>query len=349
LKEGTVLDRRTLNRTLLARQFLLDRADVDPVELVERLVGMQSQVPLDPYIGCWSRLRSFDPGVLGRALEERRAVRMTLLRATLHLVSSSDALRLRPQLQAMLERAFVSSPFARELEGLDLGPVLERGIELVEDRPLTIAQLRVPLGEQWPERDANALAYAVRYLVPLVQVTPRGVWGKTMQPTVTTLASWVGRDESGAEVDELVIRYLRAFGPASVADVRTWSWLTDLAPVLERLRPQLRVYRDEAGRELYDVEDGVFADPATPVPVRFLGQFDNVFLSHADRGRIMDFVKWDSSFAHRGVLLVDGFVAGSWKVEGSAVGFEIRGPVNASQRRQVSKEADAVQAFVCGR
>jgi hypothetical protein len=253
-EEGAALDRLTLNRALLSRQLLLDRVGGDPVELIDRLVGMQAQVPLDPYVACWSRLHAFDPDALGRALLERRAVRMTLMRATLHLVSSADALRLRPLLQGMLERAFASSPFARELAGVDLAPVLERGTEQVEREPLTLAQLRAELAVEWPGHDANALAYAVRYLVPLVQVTPRGVWGKSMQPTVTTLASWLGDDSTAeASADELVLRYLRAFGPASSADIRTWSWLTDVAPVLERLRPRLRSYRDETGRELFDV------------------------------------------------------------------------------------------------
>lgn len=350
-EEGAVLDRRTLNRTLLARQLLLERADGDPLELVERLVGLQTQVPLDPYVACWARLRSFDPQTLGRALLDRRAVRMTLLRATLHLVSRADAVRLRPLLQGMLERAFRSSPFSRELADLDLAPVLERGVELVERRPLTLAQLRQELAEEWPGHDSNALAYAVRYLVPLVQVTPRGVWGQTLQPTVTTLTSWLGDDATiDSSVDELVLRYLRAFGPASTADVRTWSWLADIRPVVERLRPRLCVYRDETGRQLYDAADGLFADPAIPVPVRFLGQYDNVFLSHADRGRIIDAVRWDASFAHRGVLLVDGFVAGAWKLgergSDATLTVEIRAGRRSSQRRQVREEAGRLLAFL---
>jgi hypothetical protein len=349
--EGAVLDRRTLNRTLLARQLLLDRVDGNPLELVERLVGMQSQVPLDPYVACWTRLRAFDPDVLGTALLERRMVRMTLLRATLHLVSSADALRLRPLLQGMLERAFASSPFARELAGLELAPVLARGAELVERTPLTLAQLREALGEEWPERDSSALAYAVRYLAPLVQVTPRGVWGMTMQPTVTTLACWLGRESSAdASLDELVLRYLRAFGPASPADIRTWSWLTDIGPVLERLRPDLRTYHDEVGRVLHDVDDGVFADASTSVPVRLLGQYDNVFLSHADRGRIADTVKWDASFTHRGAVLLDGFLAGSWKLLDSKsdalLAVEIRAKTRPPQRRQIQEEAEAIVAFL---
>ena len=223
---------------------------------------MQAQVPLDPYTGLWSRVRGFDPEAFGWELTDRRLVRMTLMRATLHVVTAADAQRLRPALQTMLERAFAASPFARELAGVEQAQIVERGIELVEREPLTVARLGAALSQEWPDRAPDALAYAVRYLAPLVQVTPRGVWGRAMQPTITTLRSWLEATDQAAavSVDELVQRYLRAFGPATSADVRTWSGLTDLQTVVARLRPQLRSYRDEAGRELHDVADGTFAD-----------------------------------------------------------------------------------------
>ena len=346
-----MLDRRTLNRTLLARQSLLERVDADPLDMVERLVGMQAQVPLDPYVGLWSRLRSFDPNELGEALLARRVVRMTFLRSTLHLVSSDDALRLRPLLQQMLERAFASSPFARALDGVDLRPVLAGGSELLEQEPRTIAQLRDALGAEWPACDAKALAYAVRYLVPLVQITPRGVWGRTLQPTVTTLATWLD-DRAGevATADDLVLRYLRVFGPATAADIRTWSWLTDIQRVLERLRPCLRAYKDEHGRTLFDVEDGVIAESDTPAPVRLLPEYDNVFLSHADRSRIVNNVQWNSSFRNRGALLADGFLAGAWKLtrEKTHATLEInaRTHISRQQRADIRKEAQELLAFL---
>jgi len=343
--EGAVLDARTLNRTLLARQLLLERVEARPLDVVERLVGMQAQVPLDPYVGLWSRLRDFDPDDLGRALLDRRAVRTTLMRATLHLASSADALRTRPLLQGMLERALGSSPFRRALGDLELEPVVARGRALVDERPLTLAELRAALAGEWPDHDANALAYAVRYTLPLVQITPRGVWGRTLQPTVTTLDRWLDGQprERPADVDTLVLRYLRAFGPATAADVGAWSGLTDLRPVLARLRPELRTYRDASGRELHDVPDGVFADAAVPAPVRFLPQYDNVFLAHADRRRIMDAVRWDTSFTHHGVVLVDGFVAGAWKLIAAkgeaALEVDLRARTRAAERRDVRAEA----------
>lgn len=351
--EGAVLDRRTLNRTLLARQLLLEPAELEPLAAVEHLVGMQAQVPLDPYVGLRARLRALDPEAVGAALLERRLVRLTLQRSTLHLVSARDALRLRPALQAMLERAFASSPFARELAGLELGPLLERAAAMLAERPRTMAELRREVADWTPDRDANALAHAVRYLVPSVQVTPRGVWGRTLRPTLTPLAAWLGRADGAAPLDELARRYLRAFGPATAADLRTWSWLPDARGILERLRPELRVYRDEAGRELFDVPDGRFRDGGCPAPVRFLPEYDNVFLSHADRSRIVDAVAWDTSFLHQGVLLADGFVAGSWKLTRSkreaSLAVDVRTRVTARTGREIEGEAEALRAFLLTR
>ena len=349
--EDEVLGRRVLNRALLARQLLLERVDEEPLEVVEQLVGMQAQVPLDPYVGLWSRVAGFDPELFGRELLERRAVRMTLMRSTIHLVSSTDAGRIRPLMQPMLERAFASSPFARNLSGVDVARVVARGRELLEAEPMPLTRLREVLGNEWPDYDANSLAYAVRYLLPLVQVTPRGVWGKAMQPTLTTLSAWLGdADVEPVTADELTLRYLRAFGPATAADIRAWSWLPDVRTVLSRLKPQLRRYRDETGRELYDVPDGIFVDPETPVPVRFLPEYDNVFLSHADRSRIMDAVTWGTSFNHRGCLFVDGFLTGAWKLvrakRDQTLVVEQRRPLSASERRSVLQEAERLLGFL---
>jgi hypothetical protein len=255
-REGSVLERRTLNRTLLARQHLLTRVALPVPAMLEHLVGLQAQVPRDPYIGLWSRLRDFSPGELEQLLLKRQAVRMTLLRTTLHLVTARDAPPLRAVLQAVCERGFRSCPFRRALDGVDLDAVCAAGTAILADRPRTVAEGRL-LGERWPTRDHGALAYAVRYLLPLVQVPPRGLWRRSAAPRLTTLHAWLGLSpgDSPTEVppDETVLRYLPAYGPASVTDIRTWSWLTALRPVVERLRPRLRSYRDATGHALLDV------------------------------------------------------------------------------------------------
>jgi hypothetical protein len=341
---GEVLSRRALNRALLERQLLLRRSKSSPAEAVEKLVGLQAQVPDAPYHALWSRLAGFRPDELADLIAERRAVRGTLMRATIHLVSATDFLAFRPVLQDFLAASFARSPFARNLRGIEPADVLAVATGLLVERPRTRGQLGKLLGERWPGRDEMSLAYAVSYLAPLVQVPPRGIWGATGQATITTAAAWLGRSPAqDVTPDRMVLRYLAAFGPSSAADISAWSGLTRLKAVLDRLRPQLRTFRDEKDRELFDVPDGPLPDPDTPAPPRFLPVFDNLILAHADRSRVV-------AGEHRGVVgtpffLVDGFVAGTWKVvrEGSSAALLIRSFRLLSRRQATSLKGEGVR------
>ena len=346
-----VLSRRALNRTLLGRQLLLERVDRPAESVIEHLVGMQAQEPLDPYLALWSRVDGFDPQELSALIEERRAVRGSTLRTTLHLMTGRDFLRLRPVLQDVLERAWRSSPFAKDLVGLDLAEVVAAGRELVEAEPLTTAQLATALAARWPDRVPNSLAYASRFLLPIVQVPPRGVWGKKAAPKATTAQVWLGQPlATETAADDAVLRYLAAFGPASVADIRIWSWLTGLREVVDRLRPRLRTFRDEAGRELFDIEDGLLVDPDVPAPIRFLPQYDNIFLSHDDRSRILIEKMTVPDLIWRGGVLIDGFISGAWRIrreKGRAtMTIELVPPVTGAQRVELEEEAARAFAFV---
>lgn len=345
-----LLDQRTLNRTLLARQGLLERSVTTPEAVVRDLVGLQAQEPGDPYVALWSRIRDFDPRVLSDGLADRRFVRMGLMRTTLHLVTIDDALALYPVMADVLRRAWGRSPFTKALGDVDLEPMLAAAREALERGPMTPADLATELGTRWPDRDANAMAYLARFLLPLVQVPPRGLWRQTSRATNTTLEAWSGRTPEATPIDDVVLRYLRAFGPATSSDIRTWSWLTGLRPVIERLRPRLRIYRDAAGRELYDVDDGVIADPGVPAPVRFLPQYDNVFLSHDDRSRINGAMTWGLDFAYKGVVLVDGGIDGAWRVRRtgkvSTMTVELGRNLTRPERRDLEAEAAALFAFV---
>jgi hypothetical protein len=315
---GDVLSRRALNRALLGRQLLLERERRPVAETVEHLVAMQAQNPRDPYVALWTRLRDFDPHELGRMVAEREAVRLPLLRTTLHLVTARDCLVMAPLLRPVLERGFwTGTPFGRKLKGIDIDAVLAAGRELLDEQPRTNAQLRALLGERWPAYDATSLAYAIHHLVPVVQVPPRGVWGGKGLPTWATAERWLGRPlDPAPSIDRLVLRYLAAFGPVTVMDVQAWSGLTRLREVAERLRPRLRTFRDPDGKELFDLPGAPRPDPGTPAPPRFLPEYDNLVLGHADRTRIIPgdaLWKWEfPDPAFRSPLLIDGFVEAAW-------------------------------------
>ena len=284
-----VLSTRVLNRTLLARQHLLSRASMPALEMIEHLAGLQAQEPKDPYVALWSRVEGFEPAELESLLVGRQAVRSVLMRSTVHLASIDDALAFRPVVQPVLDwELFRNKTWSVGLEGVDLEPVLELGRRLMEERPRSLAELRAAMSERFPDRDATTLAYACRGRLPTLQVPPRGLWSTSGQVRLTTLDHWSGRPvATETEPDAMILRYLAAFGPASTSDVAAWSRLTGLKEPMERLRPRLRVFRDERGRELFDLPDAPIADPDVPAPVRFFPSYDNLFLSHADRTRVI--------------------------------------------------------------
>ena len=311
-------------------------------EVIEHLVGLQAQEPRDPYVTLWSRIDGFRPEELEGLIESRKAVRMTLMRGTIHLVTDRDCLALRPAMQSVCERMFWSgSPFGKQLGDVDVDEVVAAGRDHL-DEPLMRSQLKPLLAERWPNADADSLTYAVAYLVPLVQVPPRGLWSSSGRATLTTADSWLGRRvKHSAKPDDAVRRYLAAFGPASVKDIATWSGLTGVREIVERLRGGLRTFRDENGVELFDVPDAPLADPDTPAPVRFLAEYDNVFLSHADRSRIGDPADkaklgfGDDRFFR--LVLIGGFLRAAWRVQDGDV-------VVKPTRRLSKKDAASVEA-----
>jgi len=291
--------------------------------MVEQLVGMQAQVPWNPYVALWSRLEGFAPEQLSELIADRAMVRMGVMRATLHLLSARDALAIEPLTRRVLAQSF-KAPFGRGLHGADVTEVAAAGRELLAEGPRTRAELCALLAPRWPDAEPQSLGHAAVLHNAIVQVTPRGLWRRSGQTRWALTEQWLDAPlEADPSVDALVLRYLAAFGPASSADVRTWSRLTGLREVLERLRPQLRSFRDERGRELFDVPDGTLPDPDTPAPPRFLPEYDNVALSHDDRARLLGGHGPGLPFPRGtwiGTLLVDGFYRANWSVaiEGGA-------------------------------
>lgn len=313
-----VLGRRALNRATLQRQLLLRRERLPVPDALERVVGLQAQAPLAPYVGLWSRLVDFEPTSLSELLASRAAVRGSAMRATVHLMTARDFLAVRPVVQSVLQRGF-HGQFGRLTAGLDLAAVAAEGRRLLTERPLTRAELARLLAERWPQARPDHLAYAVSYLVPQLQVPPRGLWGRTGPAAMVPVESWLDGPLGTSDPDSLVLRYLGAFGPATVADVSLWSGLAGMREVVDRLRPRLREFRGEDCAELLDLPDAPLPDPDTPAPPRFLPEYDNVLLSHADRTRVIPDGRRvplpPGNGAAVGTLLVDGLWSATWRTE----------------------------------
>jgi hypothetical protein len=276
-------------------------------------------------------------------------VRITVMRGTIHLVSAEDALLLRPLMQPVLDAELARHrDHAPALAGVDLEPVLAFARELFAGRPRTGPELRAALAERFPDENPAALAFACRNLLACVQVPPRGLWGRSAQVTTTTAEAWLGRPlATHPSLDGVVLRYLGAFGPASVADVSAWSRLTRLSEIVDRLRPQLRVFRDERGRELFDLPDAPRPSVDTPAPTRFLPEYDNALLSHADRTRfVSDETRRRLSRAGGlgwGSVSHDGAVRAIWRLERSRSGgavLEVRHAGRLSKRTEASIGAE---------
>ncbi|WP_369389914.1 winged helix DNA-binding domain-containing protein [Streptomyces sp. CG1] len=315
-----VLCDTALNRALLARQLLLQRHRLGTVEAVTHLVGLQAQAPNPPYIGLWTRLADFTTAHLARAIEDRSLVRLAVMRSTVHLVTAADCLALRPLTQPALDRDLRASGSAAHTADLPVPALAEEARAALAQRPLTTKELGAALHERWPGVEARHLAYAARALLPLVQVPPRGIWGVGGQTRYATAESWLGEPLAvRPSLEDMVLRYLAAFGPATVKDVQTWSGLTRLRTVIDGLRPRLRVARDTNGNELFDIPGAPLPAPDAPVPVRFLPEFDNILLSHADRDRIISARDRARIFTRNGIvratILVDGFVRGTWRID----------------------------------
>jgi len=348
-----ILDSRALNRATLARQLLLDRADLPVLDAVAHLCGLQAQEPQEPFVGLWSRLRAFDPAVLEDLLTGRSVVRTHLMRRTVHLMTADDVLAWRARHDAML-RQRVLGVYRRELAGVDLAELAAAGrVVLADGEPRSMTELARAVTGRWPAPEPRALGEMLIALVPMVQLPPRGLWRTKAGVRNVPLAAWVGREIDPPAPDgsdpvgaTLVRRYLAAFGPAATADLRAWSGLAGLPAAVAAIRGELVTFRDERGRELLDLPGAPRPDPGTPAPVRFLPAFDNTILGYHDRSRIIDDAHRGLSVAGERVVLVDGRVAATWTVEAGTVLVTPLSRLSGADRAAVAEQGGELASFL---
>jgi hypothetical protein len=351
---ATTLSLAELNRATLARQLLLERARLDVLAALEATAGLQAQLARPPFVGLWTRLRDFERADLDRALRARTAVRGTLMRATLHLVSARDYRAWRTPIQPVLTRGL--AVLGERGTGIDRDAVLGAARRLLASGPRTFEDIRDHLVARFPQCNDRGLGHTVRMLEPLVQEPIAGTeWGFPSIARFALASDWIRKPlATDDDVAPLLLRYLAAFGPATVADAQAWSGLQALRPVFESLRPRLAVFRDEQKRELFDLPDAPRPDADVAAPVRFLPEFDNLLLAHQDRRRVV-------ADAHKkavylpglrvaATFLVDGTVAGTWSIDTKKGAATLTvcpfGKPAPATKRALAEEGERLAAFL---
>jgi hypothetical protein len=345
-----VLTARVLNRTLLQRQRLLRRSPAPVLDLVAHLVGLQAQETLPPYLSLWSRLDAFDPADLTTLLESRAASRTVAMRGTIHLLTADDCLALRPALQESLQRLMRGTPFMWHCEDIPRDALLAAAGEVLGPDPVGAKTLGEALAERFPRHEPGHLVNAVRLLLPLVQAPPRGLWKSSGGPAYVHAEEWHGASAQTVGPEELLRRYLRAFGPATAAVVTTWSGLRGVRAVAASIREELVTYTDEAGRTLLDLDGLPLAEGDEPAPVRLLGRYDNLWLSHADRTRVTEAAKRQRWMGRNGgvgnTVFVDGMLEGLWREHGGRVQIELFRSLTRAEQAELDEESAALEAFL---
>ncbi|CAN5370744.1 winged helix DNA-binding domain-containing protein [soil metagenome] len=349
-----VLTLRELNRATLARQMLLARQKMPALRAIEKLAGLQAQVPRAPFIALWSRLAGFRRADLAALIHARKAVRGTTMRGTIHLMTVADYLAFRGALQPLLDRAGPPRVRAR-LARADAALHLEEAARALGEVPQTFDRYRQALIDANPDIDHEAVVYAVQFGLPLVRIPDAGEWNFRANAAFPTAEAWLGRG-LGPDIpaSEMALRYLAAFGPATVADFRAWSGLNGQTEAFAEVRSRLAVFADERGRELFDLKRAPRPDAATPAPVRFLPDYDNVLLSHAERSRVIGGDARLGTKSPNGIgvptFLVDGFVAGRWRIERDRAAAVLVltpfGKLGAEARAELKAEGRALLAFI---
>lgn len=342
--------RQRLNRTLLLRQHLLERVPSDPITMCDHLVGLQAQETMPPYLSLAARLTDFDPYDVSRALETRRLVRVLSLRDTIHLHTPDDALTLPVWAAPVRDREIRMSQSIGDARDVDRTAFRAAVRDVLGDGELPVRQLGAALAERFPDHKASHLGQLARVVEVLVQVPPRGCWKQPGGVTYAYADSWLDGTLAEPDVPAVVRRYLQAFGPASAADVTAWTSITRLGPVLKGM-DDLEQHEDADGRLLYDVAGAPVADEDAPAPVRLLGAYDNVWLSHQARDRVTDPVARKSWMGTNGgignTVFVDGWLTGIWRVVDDKVKIDrLHRELTKAEQAELDTEVARVEALL---
>jgi hypothetical protein len=329
--------------------LLLERRELSAEEAIGRVAGLQSQASLPPFVGLWTRVADFEESELQELIDSRRVVRATLMRHTIHFVPAEDYVWLRPTIQPALDANF-GAQTRKRLAGVDLAPFLRAARKELRKRPLTFAEIKELIRSLDPESDVDAIAYGVRTHVELIGVPNQTRWRFGGRAPFVLAEDWLGRELGKPDPKAMVRRYLAAFGPATPADATAWSGVGGMRPVFEAMRSELRVLRDENGRELFDLPDAPLPPADTPAPVRFLPEYDNTLLGHRDRTRVI-------ADQHRsliyigpglmsGTVLVDGFGAAGWRVKDGELELNPFRRLTKAERTEIDGEGEALRDWL---
>ena len=343
-----VLSTRALNRALLDRQFLLTRSD-QPIEgVLESVGGLQTQYAPSGYIGLWSRMHGFERAQLTQALESRRVIQGTLMRATIHMVSAADYWPMEVAVRDARREWWLRAARS-QIKSVDPDGIAAAIRDELANGPLRQKELSSRLtarGYDGPQSGINILA-------DIVRVPPSGTWEQRRADLYGLAADWLPPPRQLTErdgVERLIRRYLRGFGPAAIPDVANWMGVNigavrEVAAALE-----LHSFRDVGGRALLDLPDAPLPDPETPVPARFLPVWDATLLVHARRTQILPEEFRSRVFNTRtphsvNTVLLDGQVAGMWRHEKGAISIEPFRTLTKAERAAIDDEAPRLEAF----
>ena len=352
-----IVSNRSLTRSLWVRQCLVPgRRPVLPAQgpatVVEHLIGLQAQDNLPPYLSLAARIDDFAPGDLSALLEDRTLVRFFTMRGTVHVLTAADALQLRGWVQPSLDRVSSSNQLSRPAKHLSTDALETVVRPLLADGPRTHDDIARALALSFPDTPTTAVKQVTRERLPLVQVPPRGLWKRSGGVVYAFADDYLGKPFAPADVESLVLRYLAAYGPATAADMTAWSMVTRLGPVFTALAKDGRLVtlRDELGRTLYDAPGAVVADADLHLPVKLLGKYDNVFLSHAVRDRIAPEAarrRWmGTNGGVAATVFIDGLLAGLWRVVDGRVVVDTFDTPTTAQQDELEAEVARVETLL---